>query len=715
MDVNKGLNKNYICTDYVFEKTTVRYVIMNDTKAVFMLLFPNEYSEKIVDNYETVKKRDNGFPNHCDWYAGSLVHLHLSHHYTPMCENSYKMSESTKKLKFESQKVNDGDNYFEIETVVKADEGYGAIHRLRNYNGENGFEVTTEFFNNTGKSVMLEMLTSASLDNLCMFDDDDGSKDFIYHTFKGGWSTEGKHIERTLAQMNMEKSWGGSFECEKIGALGSKTVGRFYPYAAIEDRENGCIWGIKLKHNATWQIELSRCGTPLSLSAGLGDFKFGHWRKIVENGGSYVSPTAYVAVAKGGIAEVSNDLTEMNKRDIEAYGEEGMPIIFNDWVTHWGDTSHDKLISLANVMKNTKTKYFVVDDGWQTGGVGDWTVDTEKFPKGLRAYADEIRSMGMIPGIWMEFESVRDGAKRWASEYDKLYLTKDGIPVNNAACNSVPTKFLDFRKKEVIEYLDRVVIQFLKENHIGYMKVDYNSNIGIGCDGADSLGEGLVEQMNGVYEFFKRIKEQIPDIVIENCSTGGSRLEPKMMSVTAMSSFSDAHESIDVPVIAANMHYLISPRQSQIWCVLKDDFTENHMRYVIASGFLGRLCWSGYIDKLSDWQLDMLRGAEEFYEKVSGVIKYGRSYIYRTDFINNRKPQGTQAVVRYSGDKSRVLVVCHFFENAKEMTLELDGDYEIEDTLYETKSSVNGNRLTVRGADTDANVLILKKAEETIC
>ena len=147
----------------------------------------------------------------------------------------------------------------------------------------------------------------------------------------------------------------------------------------------------------------------------------------------------------------------------------------------------------------------------------------------------------------------------------------------------------------------------------------------------------------------------------------------------------------------------------------KDDFTENHMRYVIASGFLGRLCWSGYIDKLSDWQLDMLKGAEEFYEKVSDIIKDGRSYIYRTDFINNRKPQGTQAVVRYSKDRSRVLVVCHFFENAKEMTLELDGDYEIEDSLYENKSSVNGNILTVRGVDTDANVLILKKAEETIC
>ena len=146
-----------------------------------------------------------------------------------------------------------------------------------------------------------------------------------------------------------------------------------------------------------------------------------------------------------------------------------MPIIFNDWVTHWDDTSHDKLISLANSLKDTNVKYFVVDDGWQTRWVGDWTVDTEKFPNGIKKYAEEIRDMGMIHGIWMEFESVRDRTKRWAKEYDYLCLTKDGIPINNAASNCAPTKFLDFRKNEVINYLDKVVTGFLKENKIGYL------------------------------------------------------------------------------------------------------------------------------------------------------------------------------------------------------------------------------------------------------
>lgn len=71
----------------------------------------------------------------------------------------------------------------------------------------------------------------------------------------------------------MEQPWGWGSECEKIGAIGSRNVGKFYPYAALEDERTGCTWGVKLKHNATWQIELSRCATPLSLSAGIGDYK----------------------------------------------------------------------------------------------------------------------------------------------------------------------------------------------------------------------------------------------------------------------------------------------------------------------------------------------------------------------------------------------------------------------------------------------------------
>ncbi|MDD6565030.1 MAG: alpha-galactosidase [Clostridiales bacterium] len=679
-----------------------------------MLLIPNGMEDKINDDYYTKVINDEGFPNHLDWFPGMLVHLHLSHHAMPLYENGLKFSESAIMLCFASQDVVEDEEKEIITTHLKADEGWGATHILTHYKGENGFEVQTVFNNTSDKEVTLEMINSASLDGLSPFSYDDGSTSLLYHTFKGGWSIEGKHVCRTLSEMNMEKSWGGSFDCEKIGVIGSKSVGRYYPYAALEDTSIGCTWGIKLKHSSSWQIELSRYGTPLSLSCAIGDYKSGAWCKRVKPGENYTAPIAYVSVAAGGLCEVSNDLLEMNNRDIDAYGEDGMPIIFNDWVTHWGDSSEEKLLSLAKKMQKTKVKYFVADDGWQKGRVaGDWEVDEEKFPNGFKAYTDKIREMGMIPGVWMEFESVREGSKQYAEEYDHLNLTRGGTIIRNAAFNGLSTKFLDMRKPETIEHLDKKLIRFLKDNGIGYLKMDYNASL-IGCDDEDSLGQGLIDHMEGLYNFLKRIKAEIPDIIIENCAAGGSRLDPKMMSVTAMSSFSDAHESMEVPVVAANMHYLISPRQSQIWCVLKDEMSRSHIQYVIASGFLGRLCWSGYIDKLSDEQFAMIPEAESFYESVSHIIKHGRSKVYRTQPVNYRALKGTQTVVRYSEDRSEILVVCHFFDEAEKTEINLGGEYEIVNSLYNENCTVNSGVLSIFGHDRSASVLKLKSAKGSI-
>lgn len=709
MNRTEGHIKRYTYYDYRFEKTTVRYVIMDETKAVFMLLIPNSTEGLINDDYETKIINDEGFPNYMDWFPGALVHLHLSHHATPVYENGLKYSESTRKLHFDSQSAEENEVCERVTTTLTSDEGWGVTHILVHYKGENGFEVQTVFHNTSDQEVTLEMISSASLDGLCPFSQDDGSTSLVYHTFRGGWSTEGKHVCRTLSEMNMEKSWGGSFENEKVSVMGSKSVGRYYPYAALEDTQAGCTWGIKPKHSASWQIELSRYGTPLSLSCGINDYKSGLWCKKVEPGESYEAPIAYVAVAMGGIDEVSNDLLEMNHRDIDAYGEIGMPIIFNDWVTHWGDSSEEKLIFLAEKMKQTKVKYFVTDDGWQEGRTtGDWRVDTVKFPSGFKAYADKIRAMGMIPGIWMEFESVREGSDQYAEENDDLNLKRDGIVIKNTAFDGRSTKFLDMRKPETIERLDKILIKFLKDNKIGYLKMDYNASL-IGCDDESSLGQGLIDHMQGLYDFLKRLKKEIPDLIIENCASGGSRLDPKMMSVTAMSSFSDAHESMEVPVIAANMQYLISPRQSQIWCVLKPEQSESHMRYVIASGLLGRLCWSGHIDKLDDMQFAMIPEAEIFYESVSHIIKHGRSRIYRTQPVNYRVLKGTQAVIRYSENRDEILAVCHFFDEPEEMKIKLDGDYILVSSLYNEACSVENNLLTVKGNERDAAILKLRR------
>ena len=216
--------------------------------------------------------------------------------------------------------------------------------------------------------------------------------------------------------------------------------------------------------------------------------------------------------------------------------------------------------------------------------------------------------------------------------------------------------------------------------------------------------------MEKVREFFIKMKKEIPDLIIENCASGGCRLEPSMMDITAMSSASDTHEGYECAVVAANLHYLTPPRQNQIWCTLKPEYSKKRFSHIISQGFLGRLCWSGLITNLSNEQLEEMWNAERFYEKVSPIIKRGNSYIYRTDICSFNSPQGTQVVARYSEDEEQLLIVVHSFENAKEITIELKGEYVLVESLYKSAHFVKSTKLVIfPDSDFEGNVYLLKK------
>lgn len=700
----------YTHNDYIFQDTIVRYVILNETKQVFMMLMPKSTMDSVSAHYKTYA-RDYQFSDFYDYKAGALCHLHLSHHYISPCADSMHFGQSFDELYFKSQTRTDFDDKTVIETEVVSDEGYSVIHKLTHYNGEDGFEVETIFVNTSNRDFNLELLTSASLDNLSPYCDEDSSKNVYYHTFKSGWALEGRHDEASISELNLGKSWGASYECHKIGTKGSRPTASYFPYAALEDKNHGVLWGMQLAHNASWQMELLRYGRKLSLSCGIGDYNYGKWMKTIRPGEHFHAPKAYIATVKGDIADLSYTFEKMHRRAAAAYGEaNSMALTFNEWCTTWGEPSHENNLKIADKLKDSKVKYFVTDAGWYDGTIGDWDhYKKDAFPHGLKAYTDALRSRGLIPGIWFEFECMGEGAQRYDKAYDHMYLTHAGQPIIGQVNKARKEKFLDMRKPEVVAFLKTHVIDFMKENGFGYIKVDYNANIGINVDGAESDGEALRQNQEALREFFKLMKKEIPDLVIENCSSGGMRLDPSMMAVSAMASFSDTHESVEFPIVAANMHYLITPSQSQIWCVLKPKFDDNRFAFTISGGFLGRLCWSGDLFGLSDKQLQMLYDAEAFYEEVAPIIQNGKSRIYRTNEFNYRFPEGTQAVLRVADDEQSALLVYHCFENPQKLVLENVGGWEIEKMLYDANITVANDITIDTHPNIFGNVVLLKR------
>jgi alpha-galactosidase len=579
------------------------------------------------------------------------------------------------RLKFTAQEVSRTGGLVRVRsTFTHQDRGWQAHHDLRWPRGASWLESSVTVENRSAESLTLEFLSSFSLGGITPFAADDAPGRLRLHQFRSVWSMEGRLETRAFEDLQLERSWSGSApRCERFGAIGSLPVNGFFPFVAVEDTVAGVVWGAQVAHPGSWQMEVYRRDDWASISGGLADREFGHWMKTIPPGASFTSPSATLACVAGDLDALCAALTAAQERAVAALpeSERTLPVIFNEWATSWGHPSEENMLPLAEALRGTGVKYLVMDAGWfkDPGGSwhtaqGEWKPSAQMYPRGLRATADSIRACGLIPGIWFEMEVI--GAASSLFERADLLLLRDGRPVTVGT-----RRFLDLRKPEVVAFLSERVIGLLRAANFGYLKVDYNDNIGIGVDGAESLGEGLRQHLAGVQAFFRRIRSELPDLVIENCSSGGHRLEPSMLGLTAMSSFSDAHECPEIPIIAANLHRLMLPRQSQIWAVLRAASSDRRTVYSLAAGFLGRLCLSGDFATLRPEQRAFVDRAVALYGQAAPVIRRGRSRRHGPDVAAYRHAQGWQALVRVGDGGRRALVVAHTFAGPGRKTIKV--------------------------------------------
>ncbi len=340
-----------------------------------------------------------------------------------------------------------------------------------------------------------------------------------------------------------------------------------------------------------------------------------------------------------------------------------------------------------------------VEGGWDSC-IGDWNQSKELFPNGIKEVCDYIRAQGMVPGIWFEFENATNQTKMFQN--GGHLLKRNGCVIDTGR-----RVFLDMRDEWVTNYLDKKVIHFLKENGFGYLKVDYNDTIGIGCDGAESLGEGLRQQVCASQNYFRKIKEEIPDLVIENCSSGGHRLEPSMMEIVSQASFSDAHEGREIPIIAANLHRAVHPSQSQIWAVLHAGDDNDRLYYSMTNTMLGRMCLSGEIYELNENQWKIVQNAINFYKKIAHIIRCGNSYRYGEPVLSYNFPKGVQVMVRDNGDEA--LIVVHTFETNGENTIQLANEFDILEHFGSSQIILKDNQVITPDKSFTAAAFYAKK------
>lgn len=654
-----------VLQEYKLGDMVARYLINRDSMQVgFQLLPENVSQENIVT--------DNCFMESLIQYK--LTGDIYNEAYAGGC--SMRNGESVRKLKFSEQTDEFVGEQLQVNTIMMDEDGHRLIHHLVWVKNMPYVRISCTFENQSKINCCLEMFESFSLGGLSPYMQGDGNGTLWLHRVRSVWSQEGRHEAIPVEDLQLEPAWDPhAVRCERFGQAGSMPVNRFFPFAAIEDRKNHVFWGAQIAHPASWQMEVYRKDNGLALSGGLADRELGHWMKNVEPGKNFTTPEAIVSTAHTDSFDIfTGRLTTAGL--VEGFlkapeSEQDLPIVFNEYCTTWGNPSHENICEIVDAIKGKGFKYFVIDCGWykENGipwdiGMGDYEVSKELFPGGMEKTVQVIKDAGMVPGIWFEIENVGSASRAY-------HLTEHLLHKDHAVLTTYFRRFWDMQDPWVDKYLTDKVIGTLKKYGFGYMKIDYNETIGIGCDGAESPGEGLRKNMEASVSFIEKIKEEVPGIVLENCASGGHRLEPKLMSVMSMASFSDAHECEEIPIIAANLHRVIHPAQSQIWAVIRQDDSLKRIAYSISNTFLGRMCISGDVTQLAPEKWNLIEQGISFYGKIKDIIKEGQSYRYGPKIKSARHPEGWQALLRV-GKNKQAYVVIHVFGGELPEVIEIE-------------------------------------------
>ena len=654
-----------VLQEYKLGDMVAKYLIDRDSMQVGFQLLPEKVSQ------------ENIITDNC--FMESLIQYKLTgdiynEAYAGGC--SMRNSESVRKLKFSEQTDESIGEQLQVNTIMMDEDGHRLIHHLVWLKNMPYVRISCTFENQSKRDCCLEMFESFSLGGLSPYMQGDGNGTLWLHRVRSVWSQEGRHETIPVEDLQLEPAWDPhAVRCERFGQAGSMPVNRFFPFAAIEDRKNHIFWGAQIAHPASWQMEVYRKDNGLALSGGLADRELGHWMKHVEPGKNFTTPEAIVSTAQTDSFDIfTGRLTTAGL--VEGFlkapeSEQDLPIVFNEYCTTWGNPSHENICEIVDAIKGKGFKYFVIDCGWykENGipwdiGMGDYEVSSELFPDGMEKTVQVIKDAGMIPGIWFEIENVGSASRAY-------HLTEHLLYKDNVVLTTYFRRFWDMQDPWVDEYLTDKVIGTLKKYGFGYMKIDYNETIGIGCDGAESPGEALRKNMEATVLFIEKVKEEVPGIVLENCASGGHRLEPKMMSVMSMASFSDAHECEEIPIIAANLHRVIHPTQSQIWAVIRQDDSLKRIAYSISNTFLGRMCISGDVTQLAPEKWNLIEQGISFYGKIKDIIKEGQSYRYGPKIKSARHPEGWQALLRV-GKNKQAYVVIHVFDGKLPEVIEIE-------------------------------------------
>lgn len=481
---------------------------------------------------------------------------------------------------------------------------------------------------------------------------DTWEKNSRLHIPHNTWTGELQWRSYRVEELGINNFRASSLKRISYTSNGTWSTGEYLPMGLYEDDETGEFLFWQIENNGPWYWEIGDDWGYLYLQLSGPTERENHWHKSLKPGESFTSVPVCVGRAKS--FDESMGILTSYRRAIRRKNEdnENLPVIFNDYMNClFGDPTTEKLLPLIDAASNAGCEYFCIDAGWYADGewwndVGEWQPSKRRFPGGITEVTDYIAKKGMKLGLWLEIEVIGINSPTLKRAKQDWFFTRHGKPVIDHGRYQ-----LDFRNPEVRDFADEIIDRLVGQYGAEYIKMDYNINGGIGTElNSDSLGDGLLEHNRAYLVWLDKVFARYPKLVIENCSSGGLRMEYAMLSRHSIQSTSDQTDYKRYAMIAANCTSACCPEQAAIWSYPLMDGDREETIFNMVNALLFRVHQSGHLAKLSPERFALVKEGIDLYKQIRGEIKTGLPFYplgicqnYRQEHLatglacNNRK------------------------------------------------------------------------------
>lgn len=446
------------------------------------------------------------------------------------------------------------------------------------------------------------------------------------HYLAGRWSAEWQLQSRDITP--------GSTVMESRRGVTSHQAN---PWLAISrgdvSEESGPVWFAALGWSGSWRMTVDRDAIgQVRASAGYNPFDFAYRLKPGER---LASPKLFLGFSDDGFGGASRLFHRYQRAEVlpGAGRIKPRPVLYNSWEATQFDVTEAGQIALAEKAASIGCERFVMDDGWfgarnsDKAGLGDWTVNRQKFPNGLAPLIRRVKALGMDFGLWVEPEMVNPDSDLYRAHPDWV-INFAGRPRTEARQQLV----LNLARRDVCDHILATLDRLLRGNDIAFLKWDHNRNWSEPGWPEAPGGEQerlYVDYVDNLYGLIRELRRRHPGIEIESCASGGGRVDLGILTLTDQVWMSDNTDPYDRLSMQDGFSRAYTPAIMMAWVTDSPNWVNKRstpLDYRFLSSMQGALGVGANLHHWSEADFATARAMIQAYKRIRLTVQQGDLY-----------------------------------------------------------------------------------------